>query len=345
MEVEESGEENSMEEIKSENDSNGKMLEPNEFCKSPETSKYGGKAKQWFLTYPKCGLKKLEILEFLRLKLGDEISMVKWIVCVEKHKDGSPHAHVAMVLSERIRFVPRFFDITDFSGQVFSGHYEIIKSRWQYAFMYCMKDNDFITNSSVSFSKVKAKNYMNFNSKILNCDLHELVKSGEISIAQFNSYSKAKITFLSTDSDRDKMIKRRCYWIYGDPGIGKSYLVRKAFSDLYVKSIGKWWDGYEMQKVVLMEDFDRNTCTLQELKLWADQYADINCEIKGGMCVPVYNVLIITSNYSIDYCFPWKDDSAANEAITRRFKEIEYKNRDQYDSIISELTQSEQIPS
>jgi hypothetical protein len=231
------------------------------------------------------------------------------------------------------------FDITDFAGKVFSGHYEILKN-WKASFFYCMKDNDFITNSNVNGKIIKSKNYAKMNSIILNSDLHSLVADGTISISQYISYSKAKLTFKSTDPTRDKILGRKCYWIYGDPGIGKSYLVRQAFPDLYVKPIGKWWDGYNMEKVVLMEDFDKNSCTLQELKIWADQYADINCEIKGGMCKPAYEVLVITSNYSIDSCFPWKDDSAANEAIIRRFKEIEYKNRNQYDEIILELTQS-----
>jgi hypothetical protein len=273
-------------------------------------------------------------------RLGKKVNSIdEWLICREMHKDGNFHIHAAIKIKRRIRFKPRIFDLTDYAGRVHSGHYERIKN-WKAALRYLIKEGDFITNTSVNCPVIKSKSYNKINNLLLNSDLHKLVLDGSISLSQFNSLSKAKLTFISTNPDREKITKRKCFWIYGDPGIGKSYLVRQVFSSLYVKPIGKWWDGYNMEKVVLMEDFDKDTCTLQELKLWADQYSDINCEIKGGMCKPIYKVLIITSNYSIDYCFPFKDDSAANEAITRRFKEIKYKNRNQYDEIAKELSQS-----
>ena len=47
---------------------------------------------------------------------------------------------------------------------------------------------------------------------------------------------------------------RKCWWIYGKPGIGKSYAVRSLYPNLYVKSSTKWWDGYTNQDVVLVDD-------------------------------------------------------------------------------------------
>jgi hypothetical protein len=297
----------------------------------------------WLLTYAHCDLEMydaLKILEKTIQKFYAVVFITKWIVCVEPHKDGSPHLHFAIRLSEKVCFDSKLFDLIDFSGRVYHGHYSTMRENWNAIYYYCVKGGKFITNTIVNSSNVKSKNYKKINELILKGDLHSLVADGTISISQFNSYSKAKLTYVSTDPSREKILKRRCYWIYGDPGVGKSYLVRQAFPGVYVKPIGKWWDGYNMERVVLMEDFDKNTCTLQELKIWADQYSDVNCEIKGGMCKPCYDVLIITSNYSIDYCFPWKEDSSANEAIERRFKSIKYEDRDQYDEIIKELTQS-----
>lgn len=50
-------------------------------------------------------------------------------------------------------------------------------------------------------------------------------------------------------SEHSKSIKpsysgpRRCFWLYGEPGVGKSRYV-KAFGP-YIKQSNKWWDGYD----------------------------------------------------------------------------------------------------
>jgi hypothetical protein len=307
-----------------------------EFKCDPNSTKFSGNAKRWFLTYPQCDLSQMKVKELLDSSLGDKNSIKRYIICKELHQDGNPHIHCCIELVKRMRFKPRLFDLV-VPDKTYSGHYEIVLS-WKSCVFYCTKDNNFITNMNLFNDKPpKKRSYSKINNLILKNDLHQLVYDGSISIGQFINYSRIKLMFLSTDPTKDRILKRRCFWIYGDAGIGKSYVVRSAFPDVYIKPVGKWWDNYKMQKEVLIEDFDRNTCTLQELKLWADQYGDINTEIKGGMCCPYYDVLIVTSNYSIDYCFPWKDDSSANEAITRRFKLIKYENRSQYDDIIKEL--------
>ncbi len=51
----------------------------------------------------------------------------------------------------------------------------------------------------------------------------------------------------------------RAVWLYGGTGVGKSFMARKiagAFSlEYYTKEPDKWWDGYEEEKIVIMDDF------------------------------------------------------------------------------------------
>lgn len=47
-------------------------------------------------------------------------------------------------------------------------------------------------------------------------------------------------------------------WICGPTGCGKSYGVSKEFPDAYPKMCNKWWDGYQGEDTVVIEDLDEN---------------------------------------------------------------------------------------
>lgn len=60
-------------------------------------------------------------------------------------------------------------------------------------------------------------------------------------------------------------------WIHGPAGSGKSYSVRKIFKPIFIKPQNKWWDGYEGEPYILLDDFDRQgACLAHYLKIWAD---------------------------------------------------------------------------
>jgi hypothetical protein len=120
----------------------------------------------------------------------------------------------------------------------------------------------------------------------------------------------------------------RNFWYWGDTGTGKSRKARENTS-LYLKKRNKWWDGYDNEECVLIEEWspDMKTTTAQELKIWADIYS-FPAEIKGGMIVIRPRMLIITSNYKIEECFEERDV----EAIKRRFTSVEFKKLVEFDN-------------
>ena len=116
----------------------------------------------------------------------------------------------------------------------------------------------------------------------------------------------------------------RGIWIYGNVGTGKSLWVRKNFkrTDLYPKLCNKWWDGYQGQKYVVMDDLmPIHNVLAQQLKIWADRYAVI-LEIKGGAVVDNYEWFIITTQYTVYDIFKDKEgktDYETVDAIERRY--------------------------
>lgn len=107
-------------------------------------------------------------------------------------------------------------------------------------------------------------------------------------------------------------------WICGPSGCGKSKFVRDTYPLFYSKGMNKWWDGYNHEPVVCLDDFDPKHGEYLDyyLKIWADHYS-FNAEVKGGMLRIRPVTVVVTSQYSIEACFK---DPEAVAAVKRRFK-------------------------
>jgi len=111
-------------------------------------------------------------------------------------------------------------------------------------------------------------------------------------------------------------------WLYGPRGTGKSLHARSLDPNPYLKNCNKWWDLYNGQPTVLIEDFDkRHECLVPFLKLWADRYP-FNGEVKGGSAGNIRpNRVIVTSNYHPRDIWPSPNDL---EPIERRFTIVHF---------------------
>jgi len=111
-------------------------------------------------------------------------------------------------------------------------------------------------------------------------------------------------------------------WYHGPPGCGKSHSARVDYPDAYMKMQNKWWDGYQGEESVILDDFDCKELG-HHIKIWADRYSFL-AETKGGAINIRPKKFIITSNYLPGSLW---DDAVLVAAVLRRFTFVEMHQR------------------
>lgn len=195
-------------------------------------------------------------------------------------------------------------------------HIEAQRGSVHQASDYCKKDGDFIEWGTLPELKRTGKERWRF--------IIERAEIGDLGSIRdeypgeyFRYYDRLKSFRLR---DRDILPEITNEWWYGPTGTGKSRLVWEQFPDHYGKQLNKWWDGYEDEEVVVIEEWcPKNEMTASNLKIWADRYP-FNAEIKGGQLKRIRpKKVIVTSNYTMEQCFEKIEDL---EPIKRRFKAV-----------------------
>lgn len=83
-------------------------------------------------------------------------------------------------------------------------------------------------------------------------------------------------------------------WYYGPTGSGKTWSAHSEFPGLYTCLTYKWWDGYEAQETILIDDFRPVWCKWEELLRLTDRYP-FRVEYKGGSREVKFKRVIITA--------------------------------------------------
>lgn len=94
--------------------------------------------------------------------------------------------------------------------------------------------------------------------------------------------------------------KPEVIWIFGETGSGKTrWSVNEMGGEDFWMSSGtlQWWDGYDMQKNVIIDDFRGSQCEFSKLLRYLDRY-EVRVPIKGGMVPLMATKIIITSCHS-----------------------------------------------
>lgn len=156
------------------------------------------------------------------------------------------------------------------------------------------------------------------NQRVMEVGIVESVQSGEINLKDVFFYNRS-IQMLKLLKEKPKDYDAcRGIWIWGCSGAGKSWAARNEFGQFFLKSQSKWWDGYQGEPTVIIDDldFDGGDKLGHYLKIWADKYACTG-ETKGGTIPLNHERLIVTNNYSIEDIFGADRDSTGKVGLAK----------------------------
>lgn len=226
-------------------------------------------------------------------------------------------------------------------------HVEECKGEREDNILYCMKGEqskdewkqfkekgpNWGINAEIKEFGVKPKQGKRTDIHLFNQKLEEGVPLKDI-IKDSNNYQCCRMAELKYKYCENKRpIKDiEVIWIYGGTARERKMAAYLEEEDIFTPMSDKWWDGYDMDKTVLIEEYDNKYCNSKRL----DQLTDIfpfRIETKGGSRQVQYTKIIFTSK-----TYPIVPDEVLERLSLRNVcAEVEGNTSLDYDSASEEI--------
>jgi len=214
-----------------------------------------------------------------------------------------------------------------------SAHWEVARGTFEQNYDYCSKDEDFYEFGE----KIQKQGKRSDLEKIAE-DIKGKKKLKDIAEqypASYIRYSKGIREFKTLQLEH-RTVKPKVTWIYGRTGVGKTNYAYNLSDCVYIKDGTQWWDGYEQQDVVVIDDFDgnwpfRNLLQLLDMYPYRGQY-------KGGYVNINSPNIVITCDKSPYEKYRGKQGNNELSQLLRRIDEVILMERKEDGSCINTVT-------
>lgn len=168
-------------------------------------------------------------------------------------------------------------------------HLETRKGTPTEAANYCKKDNNWKEIGEISRQGFRTELQETGN------DVKEGKDIKTIAMERPDIYIKFHkgINALKTILQEHRVSKPKCYWFYGPTGVGKTYRAKNLGKSYYIKNSSKWWDDYNQEDVIIIDDFRKDNMPFDYLLRLLDENKCIG-EIKGGFVKINSPIIVIT---------------------------------------------------
>lgn len=120
---------------------------------------------------------------------------------------------------------------------------------------------------------------------------------------------------------RDPVNEVHVIWHCGSTGTGKTRSALETYPNAWMSGKNlKWWDGYDGQDEVIIDDFRRDFCTFHELLRILDRYP-FRVEVKGGSLELLATKFFVTTPLCPRCTYVSRTEEDISQ-LTRRVREI-----------------------
>lgn len=233
------------------------------------------------------------------------------VIGKEKGESGTPHLQGYINFGRKNRKT-----FATLKSLLFNAHIELAKGSDFDNQKYCSKDGDYYEHNTPVGQGKRSDLNLCVSKLVLGKRVNEVALEHPEIFVKYCRGMRELSYIVRSQEVRD--FKTVVYVLIGPPGTGKSrycYEKAKAMGDLYYKPRGQWWDGYDGQTSVIIDDF-YGWLKYDDLLKLCDRYP-YQVPIKGGYVQFCSKNIFITSNagYESWYKFQGYDGAALRRRI------------------------------